>query len=468
MALLLLVRAKPQWGKRSNISYSPATYSVTKALWLPAVALSVFLFGCSNIEALQREVDANIARGNYRQAIEQIRGTEKLYGEKNNVLYNLDLGMMYHYLGESDSSNSCFFRAEKKIEELYTKSISTQVLSFIINDNIIPYDGEDHEKVMLNVFTALNFAERGDAEGALVEARKVDLKLREYSKAYEGKNAYREDAFIRYVTGALYESAGEINDAFIAYRNSYTTYKEYEKNYATKAPSFLVDDIVRTASLMGFEEERQEFLKAGGKRYDRKRSKDEGSILVVTYVGQAPRKDEIKPTVRIPDTAGVIHTFQIALPKFVPRYFGGRKYFVEAISEHDSIVVTPESAEDITAIASKALDERIAMVYLKAGGRALLKFLAAEKAKADLKKNDNKLLNVLGSIAIDVAIGATEQADTRAWRTLPAQIHLARMNVKPGKYTLRVAASDGQFSLKDVAVDVKAGKISFVIVDDVR
>jgi len=37
---------------------------------------------------------------------------------------------------------------------------------------------------------------------------------------YEGKNKYREDAFIRYVTGVLYESRGGINDAFIAYRKS--------------------------------------------------------------------------------------------------------------------------------------------------------------------------------------------------------------------------------------------------------
>jgi len=375
---------------------------------------------------------------------------------------------MYHYLGEADSSNKFFFRAEKEIEELYTKSISTQVLSFILNDNIIPYDGEDHEKVMLNAFAALNFAEKGKSEAALVEARKVDLKLREYSKPYNGKNTYQEDAFIRYLTGALYESAGETNDAFIAYRNSFNTYKAYEKNYGTRAPSFLLDDIVRTANVMGFDEEEDEFRKLGGREYNRREGKQHGTILVVTYVGQAPRKDQIKPTVTIPDSAGILHTFQIALPKFVPRYFGGRSYAVNAVGTSDSVSVTAELAQDITAIASKALDERIALVYLKAGGRALLKFLAAEKAKSELKKNESTLANIFGSIAIDLLVGATEQADTRAWRTLPAQIHLARISAKPGAYKLSVAASDGQFSLKNVAVDVQAGRTSYVIVDDVR
>lgn len=438
-----------------------------QALWL-VTALSFFLAGCAGTEALRREVDANIARGNYKQAAELIRKNDKLYGEKNEVLYNLDLGLLYHYLGEQDSSNTYFFRAERKIDELFTKSISQQALSFIINDNIIPYDGEDFEKVMVNVFLALNFAQKGDFDGALVEARKVDIKLREYARQYDDKNTYREDAFIRYITGALYESSGEVNDAFIAYRNAYRTYERYRQQYGVNAPGFLLDDIVRTATLMDFTEEREEFEQLGGKPYDRTMRFEEGTILVITYVGHAPKKEQIRPSVSIPDTAGILHTFQIALPKFVPRYFGGREYSIEAVSATDSLSAVPEVAQDITAIASKALDERLAMIYLKSGGRAVLKFLAAEKAKSELKKNESKLANIFGSIAIDLLIGATEQADTRSWQTLPAQIHLARIQTKPGAYTLRVKSSDGLFAVRGLSVNVRAGRTSFVIVDDVR
>lgn len=438
-----------------------------QALWL-VTALSFFLAGCAGTEALRREVDANIARGNYKQAAELIRKNDKLYGEKNEVLYNLDLGLLYHYLGEPDSSNTYFFRAERKIDELFTKSISQQALSFIINDNIIPYDGEDFEKVMVNVFLALNFAQKGDFDGALVEARKVDIKLREYARQYDDKNTYREDAFIRYITGALYESSGEMNDAFIAYRNAYRTYEQYRQPYGVNAPGFLLDDIVRTATLMDFTEEREEFEQLGGKPYDRSKRLEEGTILVITYVGHAPKKEQIRPSVSIPDTSGILHTFQIALPKFVPRYFGGREYSIDAVSATDSLSSVAEVAQDITAIASKALDERLAMIYLKSGGRAVLKFLAAEKAKSELKKNESKFVNIFGSIAIDLLIGATEQADTRSWQTLPAQIHLARIHAKPGAYTLRVKSSDGLFAVRDLSVNVRAGRTSFVIVDDVR
>ncbi len=436
---------------------------------LPAIAaLSLFLTGCAGTAALMQQVDAAIGKGDYRSAVAAIRSNKDLYGSKNSVLYNLDVGLLYHYLGEPDSSNKFLLQAEREIEELYTKSVTGQVLSFVVNDNLLSYEGEDHEKVLVNVFLALNFAEKGDIDAALVEARKVDLKLREYTRQYDGKNTYKEDAFIRYLTGVLYETAGEVNDAFIAYRNAYHTYRTYQSIYGTSAPDFLVDDVVRTAALMNFEEERLEFEKLGGKAYDRTRRRNEGSVLVVTYVGKGPRKDQIRPSVSIPDTAGIIHTFQIALPKFEPRYFGGREYEVMLASGRDTIVSRADVAQNITAIAGKALDDRIANIYLKSGGRAVLKFLAAEKAKSDLKKNQNKLINILGSIAIDAVVAATEQADTRTWRTLPAQIHLSRVHLPAGSYFCTVSANDGNFTLRDIPVTVRPGRTSFVIVDDVR
>ena len=78
----------------------------------------------------------------------------------------------------------------------------------------------------MNVYLALNFAAQGLPDEALVEARKVDLKLKEYARQYEGKNAYQEDAFARYLSGILYESTGEINDAFIAYKKAYEAYAD--------------------------------------------------------------------------------------------------------------------------------------------------------------------------------------------------------------------------------------------------
>jgi uncharacterized protein len=444
--------------------------SFRKAPWCRAMALSFFLASCGPSTEFYKGVETNIAGGNYIAALQEVQANQKAYGDKAAVLFKLDMGLLYHYAGEADSSTRWLTAAEKEIEDLYTKSIGLAAVSMLLNDNVIPYEGEDFEKALVNVFMALNYAEKGEEDEALVEARKVDLKLRELSKKYEGKNKYQEDAFIRYVMGVLYESRGEINDAFISYRNAYETYKVYAKEYGTPAPSFLLDDLVRTATLMSFTEEAVAYRQLGGKPYART-SSPAGSLLVLAYAGKGPIKQEIRPQVSIPDDKGVVHTFQVALPKFVPRFGPGRRYEVTVQREGNAspVVATTEVAENVTAIAGKTLDDRMALVYLKSGGRALLKFLASEKAKSEITKDsDNKLGNFLKSLAVDLAVGATEHADLRAWRTLPAEFQITRLTLPPGEYTVRVTASDGRYVLPEEKVQIRRGKARFVIVDDVR
>jgi hypothetical protein len=437
-----------------------------KVLKLLVSALSFFLISCSSSNQLQRALEEQISKGEYLQAIETVKKNKTVYGEKNSVLYKLDLGLLFHYAGIPDSSNRYFFSAEKEIDDLYTQSISQHALSFLLNDNILPYEGEDFEKVLVNILLALNFIEKDLPDEALVEARKVDLKLREYSRQYEGKNKYQEDAFIRYLAGALYESGGEINDAFISYRKSFESYKTYLKEYGTHPPNFLIDDLVRTATLMGFKDEADYYKTLDGKPYTQN---SDGSVLIIVYSGKGPVKTEIRPTVSIPDSAGIIHTFQVALPKFVSRHKQSRSYNIKAVSLADTVSRTAQLAEDITAIAEKTLDDRLTYTYLKSGGRALLKFLASEKMKKELNKDsNNKGRNLLGSIAIDLVMGATEQADTRTWQTLPAEIQLGRVNLPPGKYNLTIESSDGGYHLRDEVVNVKGGKSSFIIIDDIR
>lgn len=449
-----------------------------KAPWFSA-ALFVFLgintgflfTGCGISAKLYEKVDNSLARGDHATAIAAVKENRKAYGEINSVLYNLDLGILYHYAGEVDSSIKYLLQAEREIDDLYTRSITQTALSFVVNDNVLPYEGEDFEKVLVNVFLALNFAAKGESDAALVEARKVDLKLREYSRQYEGKNRYQEDAFTRYIAGVLYESGGEINDAFISYRNAYETYKTYEKEYGTTTPRFLLDDLVRTATLMEFTEETEQYIALGGAPYDRSRRRREGSLLVIVYSGLSPIKIENRIMVSVPDTAGVIHTFQIALPKFTPRSRRPRSYAVSVTTSAraSNVSDTTVVAEDVTAIADKALQDRLTLIYLKSGGRAVMKFLAAEAAKKKIKKEgDNKLANIFGSIAIDVAVGATEQADVRSWRTLPGEIQLARFHLPPGEHIVRVISDDNGYEWNDVPVSVKAGKTAILLVDDIR
>ncbi len=464
--------------------------SVRKALRMFLTALSLFLMTCAPAIHFYHHVDRSVARGDYEAAIRKLRENHHRLTGRNEVLYLLDMGLLFHYAGQPDSSIKYLLAAERRIEELYTKRLSREAAAMLINDNVLPYAGEDFEKVLVNVFLALDFAEKGEIDEALVEARKVDLKLRNFTARYEGKNRYQEDPFARYLTGVLYETAGEINDAFIAYRKAYEAYQKYGKEFGVSVPRFLLDDLVRTATLMQFSEERDRFLAAGGHPYDPATEGNLGSLLVVIYAGKGPVKVETRTRVSIPDSSGIVHTFTVALPKFQPRYQGRRRYTVVAASPDDSLTTRSVVAADITTLAEKSLNDRLGLIYLKSGGRALLKFLAAEKIKSKWKskpkkkkkpkgKTDNAeeteedsggsfLSNFFKSLFVDAVVEVSERADTRCWRTLPAQIQLARLHLPPGEYSLRVSANDGGFQMSESPVEINSRRTTFVIVDDVR
>jgi hypothetical protein len=100
-----------------------------------------------------------------------------------------------------------------------------------------PNQGEDFEQVIVLYFMALNYLMLGDLQGALVDCRRVNTLLRELNDSYEHTIVYKTDAFSLYLSGILYDAMGEVNDAFIDYRNAYNAYREdYQEYYGTPVP----------------------------------------------------------------------------------------------------------------------------------------------------------------------------------------------------------------------------------------
>jgi len=430
--------------------------------------LLVFAAGCGMRTDFYREVEQNVAARNYAVAIDRLRANGEHFGEKNEVLFNLEMGSLTHYAARYEESNQHFLSAERRMEDLYTKSISTEAAAMILNDNLIPYEGEDFEKVFVNLYLALNFAQMGNIDEALVEARKVDLKLNEYAREYENKNVYKQDAFVRYVMGALYEAAGELNDAFISYRKAYDGYQEYAKLFKTPCPSFLKNDLVRAAGMLGFDDERRRFERQFNLRYT-KPKKPEGAVFLVIHSGRGPIKEQNKLKVTIPDADAVLHTFVAAVPKFVSREKLQTRYEISVSGGSSSPLRVPaELGEHVTEIARRTLDDRLTLIYLKAGGRAILKFLASEKAKKEWKKDGDELGNFFKSLAVDIAVDASEEADIRTWRTLPNQMFIVRAQLPPGTYAVNLMGFNPTRDLITQEITTRPGKVEFRVIADVN
>ncbi len=399
--------------------------------------LLLFLSSCAPSIQHYTWINNYLYQGQYTEADSALEKSKSVYGIRNEVLYHLDRAMVLHLAGRYSESNSFLDRAESRMEELYTRSITAEAGAMLTNDNLLPYEGEDFEKVMVNVMGALNYVYLHQWDDALVEARKIDHKLNTFNDKYDKKNVYKEDAFARYLSGLLYEVKDEYNDAFIAYRKAYETYEVYEQDYGTEVPPPLPGDLLRLTESLHLDEEhnvyRNTFPDVSWMPQDQRTG--EGEIIFISLDGHAPVKTDYFMDVPIPDSKGGIYPLRIALPKFVmqPDELG---YVEVTLFDSGGKVASQEMflAEDIAAIAVKNLEDRIGRITAKAIARATAKYLASLEVRKKVK--EDTVADFLVRLGTDIYALASEQADKRSWQTLPAQIRMARLAVLPGSYTL--------------------------------
>jgi hypothetical protein len=409
---------------------------------LCSLLLSGFLlFSCAPSLQYYAKVDEYLLNQEFDSAWCLARKNTKTFDKLNAVIYYLDEGILAHFARRYSESNQSLAKAESIMDELYTESISKHIASFIINDNAIPYRGEDFESALVNLFMAMNYVGLGSLEDALVEARKIDNKLNMFNAQYEDnkKNVYREDAFIRFLMAVLYEAEGEINDAYISCWKAENIYKnDYFRNYGVSPPAFLIENLLTLSRELDFHEE---FRNIQNEYNDvlfinpiEKKSLAE--LFFIHYNGLGPVKVEAFFPVPMPDN----YVAKIAYPEFKKRRYriSNSRIYLENLSTGCSYIFETELMEDIASIAAMNLKNRINRMKAKAIVRTTAKYLAARQAYKAAKSKGGELLGLLVKTASQAASWASEQADVRHWRLLPAEIRVGRTLIPPGEYKGRI------------------------------
>lgn len=343
------------------------------------------------------------------------------------LLYYLDKAMIAHLAGNYTESNRYFEDAIKRIDEIYAKSISKEVTTYLINEKTQPYRTEDFESVLIHYYMAMNYLMMDDLEDALVECRRVNVKLQEINDKYKDKkNVYKSDAFVHYLMGMIYEADHDLNNAFIAYRNAYETYTDdYQKYYGLAPPTQLKKDLLRTSQALGFDDQFRKYRNrfSGIRFYSQKIYKQKGEIIFIWDNGLAPVKEEDSINLQI-EGEDKDDWIRVAFPYFKPR---PPSLNVAKIAVGNNSART-QLFEDIAQIAIKNLKDRKARVIAKSAARAGIKY-------GIQKKTEEKFGDFAGFL-VNMFNVATEQADTRSWITLPDNIQVARLLYSPGTYTV--------------------------------
>jgi len=157
---------------------------------------------------------------------------------------------------------------------------------------------------------------------------------------------------------------------------------------------------------------------------------------------------------------------RVALPKIVPQKTQVPVDTVSLIPEQGTpVIVRTELAQNVTALADKALSERMAGIAVKAVARAAFKYSLAEGATRGTQHAVGGDAGPWVALAVSLLTKgfavASEEADKRSWRTLPDEIHVARTWVSPGTY--RVTPSAGANGASAKSLSLRSGQTAVVI-----
>ena len=437
--------------------------------------LSLVFFSCTSSPNPYAQIDKAVSLNEFERGVEEIRlGQEKvwpIYSTRNAISLFLDIGLLQHYAGSYRSSSQDLQEAERLIEDAFTKSVTAEMASYIINDNTREYPGEDYEDIYINVFNALNYYHNNDLEEAMVEVRKITLpngKLDMLSRKYENSSRsagdwlmaqlkslgfeinpvlpsgqavnFTNSALARYLGALFYLGQENTDSARIEFEQLKAAFADNPKIYNFPIPKAASD---------------AQNVPDGKVR-----------LNIIGFAGLSPLKEERLIPGFFPFFNNTpLRFIQFKLPVFVERKSVNPVDRIEvAVTGGD--IFNLELLENMGEVMKETYNARFSNMYFKTYVRTLLKYAAADIAATQAGKESNSSLAAYGSaLAAKIAIDASEGADTRMARYFPDKAYIGGINLDPGTYTVNITYYSGHPVIardKPRDVNVRANELNLI------
>ncbi len=425
------------------------------------VIIAVTIPACATLQSYEKR--ASLARyyvntGQYPDALSCF--PEYNNGGKNEVLFCLERGTLLQATGKYSMSTREFEKAIHMMRYFENKAYisasrtAAQAGSLIVNEQIMPYTGEDFEKILVHALDAVNYLMLGDIDNARVEIRNVYTREKELYKKHqkEIENARRElqnvswrnaftradprdlnllrrkaahivsvyqNAFAYYLSSFVYELNGEPDEAYIDLKN------------ALRAEPWSMQigkDLVRLSTELKYYDDLETWKERFGEFA--LPSEDSVDVLVILELGLGPEKQEAK--IPIPLKRGGFTFASLPVYTFVPSLIKGARI------DFDTRELRTTTLMNIDATAARDLMDRFPILFAKQVIRSYIKARATDEL--------TRKYGALGAISGSVATAITERADLRSWSTLPKKIQVARIYVPTSQRKILISTIPARFS----------------------
>lgn len=392
-------------------------------------ALAYLFVGCNAylVDDAQIDIRNSFTQGDYEQSQLMLnRLKEKnVYKSKDDVLFNLEAGIIHHFAGNYDSSSVFLNTAETKIDENFTKSISRGIGSILGNDNNLVYDGEAYEDIYLNAFKSLNFIHQQDWEAALVESRRMafkmeqlDIKTKGLAEAFSkadttGKVEWKSNevnlqnsALSHYLSTVLFTKTGKIDNARIEYEKLQIALKDQEAIRRSPLPS---NDYLENLN-----------------------NPNSYNVLISAFTGQAPIKfqEDVRVFTGMDDNLYV--KFSLPVLRLIPSEVQSIRMIVNGEIKKDLAII-----EEMDDVAAEVYKSKQPIIYARALLRSSVKATAGKLITDQAEKKSDGLgflFNVLNFFTQEIS----EKADLRGWQTMPGQAWMKVISLPEGSNTVKL------------------------------
>ena len=411
------------------------------------------LCGCASHPERMRPVKAAFADPAFTALVPD----EKPFSEsdmtgRNRILLLQERGRALQLLGDARGSASNYLAAADAYDaqdEVPVVSLSESLgdtAALLANDLVLPYEGNAHERVMVQQLDAFNRIAMLDWDGVGVDVRRiVRLSEKERERAEARAAAAREAAsenpdysFAQLSANPVYQSnfaaARKVAEAYKdALQNGYAYYfagyyNELGGHFSQAAIGYR--RATEVAPLNGYAEaDLRRMERALSEGADPGPGPEETDVAVFFEEGFAPELQRF-------DLRYVIGPISIA---FTQPYYAEADLSLPSsplfVREGPSrLLAQTQVVGDFRALAARAFEDRMPYVLTRSVIRAVLKTTAAAAANNAARKHGGTGAQILVWLGGLLFTQATEQPDQRSWLLAPRYGQIARFRVKAGEH----------------------------------
>lgn len=433
-------------------SWSPSLRAL-----VPAVVLALGLTGCAAFRSYDRELTGTLNyafSGNVDGAIKTLDSNNAV--NDRDLLYYLELGMLQRLGNRYPESQKTWMAANSRIQLRDPLAAAASLVrsgsSYLLSDKLRTYEGYDYEKVMLLTYMALNHLALGDYDNARVAIKQTHeleaviaeqrakqiAEVQEEAKKRGARTSFKElngypvqsidnhevnalmnsyqSALSHYLAGFIYEALGELSLAAPGYRLA---------NELHPGVPLLEE------ALSGLDE--------------RLHAPDDGKVDVLFIVASGTAPALHSQQFNLPVLAGYRWVLvPVSFPVIAPGAWAPRPTAL-AVEGAGSVPLAAITSVDL--MARRRLKDDMPSIMLRASVRAAASAVAQVQTQKSAERSGNNFAGVAAAI---VTLGSVlmASADDRTWRTLPADISIARARLPAGVHSVTIQTPQGPRSVR--------------------